>query len=122
MLCKGTVFLFFNELSCINVKQELYRMESAELSIVTLNLVVISMAYLSIYPKLAGNDLKKITLLDILLSGFALLVVGLTYWDSNYQFNLFTYNSNWFWFTLISYFTMEIPFVLWYIRKQKIKL
>jgi hypothetical protein len=97
-------------------------MESAELSIVTLNLVVISMAYLSIYPKLAGNDLKKITLLDILLSGFALLVVGLTYWDSNYQFNLFTYNSNWFWFTLISYFTMEIPFVLWYIRKQKIKL
>jgi len=97
-------------------------MESAELSIVTLNLVVISMAYLSIYPKLAGSDLKKITLLDTLLSGFALLVVGLTYWDSSYQFNLFTYNSNWFWFTLISYFTMEIPFVLWYIRKQKIKL
>lgn len=97
-------------------------MESAELSIIALNLVIISMAYLSIYPKLAGNDLKKITLLDILLSGFALLVVGLTYWKSSYEFNLLTYSSNWFWFTLTSYFIIEIPFILWYIRNQKMKL
>jgi hypothetical protein len=101
---------------------ELVRMESAELSVLALNFVIISMTYLSIYPKVAGDNLKKIAVLDILLSSFALLVVGLTYWGINYEFNLLTYRTNWFWFTLTSYLIIEIPFMLWYIKKYKINL
>ena len=97
-------------------------MESPELSILALNLIIVLVSYLSIYPKLAGNDLKKITFLDILSSGFALLVVGLNYWGSGHEFNILINNVNWFWFTLISYFLMEVPVMLWYFKKQNVKM
>ena len=97
-------------------------MESPELSILALNLIIVLVSYLSIYPKLAGDDLKKITFLDILSSGFALLVVGLNYWSSGHEFNILINNVNWFWFTLISYFVIEVPVMLWYFKKQNVKM
>ena len=96
-------------------------MGTPELSILVLNLIIIVVSYRSIYPKLAGDDIKKISLLDVLSSAFALLVVGLKYWDTSYDFNLFIYNTNWFWFTLLSYFLIEAPFIFWYIKKYHLK-
>ena len=97
-------------------------MDSPELAIILLNLIIVLVAYLSIYPKLAGNNFNKISFYDIFASGFALLVVGLNYWGSGYEFNLLISNTNWFWFTLIIYGLIEIPIMVWYFKKQKVKV
>lgn len=93
-------------------------MDSPELSIIFLNLVIVLVAYLSIYPKLAGNNFNKISFYDIFTTGFSLLVVGFNYWGSGYEFNLLVSNVNWFWFTLVTYGVIEIPVAIWYFKKQ----
>jgi hypothetical protein len=93
-----------------------------ELSILALNLIIILLAYLSIYPKLAGNSVNKIAFYDALTSGFALLVVGFNYWGSGYEFDLLIFDVNWFWFTIVTYFLIEIPIMVWYFKNQKVKL
>ena len=66
-------------------------MFSAELSIILLNLVIILVAYLSVYPKLAGSSFNKISFYDLFTSGFAFFVVGSQYWGSERLFNLIIY-------------------------------
>ena len=97
-------------------------MYSAELSILFLNLIIILLAYFSIYPKLAGNSFNRISFYDIFTSGFALCVVGFNYWESGHQFNLLFYPVNWFWFTLLTYAAIEIPIMLLYFKKYDVKL
>jgi len=97
-------------------------MDSPELSILLLNLIIILVAYLSIYPKVAGNSFNKISFYDCFASGFALLVVGLHYWGSGHEFNLLISSANWFWFTFLTYGAIEIPIMIWYFKKQKVKL
>jgi len=97
-------------------------MDSVELSIILLNLIIILVAYLSIYPKVAGSSFNKISFYDLFTSGFAFLVVGLNYWGSGHEFSLLITNTNWFWFTLVTYGAIEIPIAVWYFKKQKIKL
>jgi hypothetical protein len=97
-------------------------MFTPELMIILLNLVIVFVAYVSIYPKLAGDDMVKISMYDVLLSLFALLVVGMKFWGQGYEFNVLMGQVNWFWFTLISYFVLEVPFAIWYIKRTGIKL
>jgi hypothetical protein len=97
-------------------------MVSPELSVLLLNLTIILVAYLSIYPKLAGNSFNKISVYDLFTSGFSLLVVGLHYWGSGHAFNIIITDINWFWFTFLTYGVIEIPIMLWYFKKQKIKV
>ncbi len=97
-------------------------MNSPELSVLLLNLIIILVAYLSIYPKVAGNSFNKISFYDLFTSSFALLVVGLNYWDSGQEFSLLISTTNWFWFTFITYALIEIPIMLWYFKKQKVKV
>jgi len=95
-------------------------MTSYELAIVALNTVILLVAYLSVYPKLAGKDLNKVAFCDIFASGLALLIVGIKYWDSGQEFELafmqLNMQVNWFWFTFISYGVVEVPIALWYFR------
>lgn len=93
-----------------------------ELLVLGLNAVVVLVAYFSIYPKVAGSDFTKIAFYDFFCSGFALLVVGLSYWGSGIEFDLLLIKVNWFWFTLATYALIEIPICLWYIKKHKVKL
>ncbi|MBR7800515.1 hypothetical protein [Undibacterium fentianense] len=97
-------------------------MFSAELDIILLNLVLALVAYLSVYPALAGNDLNKIALYDLGTSGIALGIVGYHYWGSEVQFNILLADVNWFWFTLISYAAIEFPMMLWYFKKHGVKM
>lgn len=46
-------------------------MELPELSIILLNLAIVLIAYLSIYPKLAGNSFNKVSFYDIFTTGFS---------------------------------------------------
>jgi hypothetical protein len=97
-------------------------MDFPELQIIVLNLIIVLVAYLSIYPKLAGSNFNKISIYDVFTSGFSLLVVGLNYWGSGQEFNLLVTNTNWFWFTLITYLVIEIPVMIWYFKENKVKV
>jgi len=89
---------------------------SAELSIVLLNVVIIVIAYFSVYPKVAGKDTNKVALYDCIASGLAITIVASKYWGTDTYFEFLFMQLNWFWFTLISYTIIEIPVALWYFR------
>ena len=95
-------------------------MENSELAIIVLNLIIVLVAYLSVYPKLAGSSFNKISLYDVLASGLALGIVGLQFWGTGYEFNLLIIKVNWFWYTLVTYGVVEIPVMLWYFKKNKV--
>jgi len=95
-------------------------MENVELLIIFLNLAIISVAYFSVYPKIAGNNFNKISFYDIFSSGFAIGIVGFNYWGTGYEFNLLFTTVNWFWYTLVTYALIEIPIMLWYFKKNKV--
>ncbi len=90
---------------------------SAELSIVLLNVVIIMIAYFSVYPKIAGKDINKVALYDCIASGLAITIVASKYWGTDAYFEFLFMQLNWFWFTLISYSVIEIPLALWYFRE-----
>ncbi|HIO92767.1 MAG TPA: hypothetical protein EYG68_07985 [Leucothrix mucor] len=92
-------------------------MKDFEWIIIGLNLVVVLVAYLSIYPKLAGKDFNKISFYDLFVSGFVMVLVGAKYWGSDVEFNLLFGHVNWFWFTTVTYLFFEIPMMAWYFRK-----
>lgn len=91
---------------------------TAEFSIVLLNAVIIVIAYLWVYPKLAGKDINKVALYDCVASGLALIIVASKYWGTVTQFYFLSMQLNWFWFTMLSYGVIEIPIALWYFREQ----
>jgi len=93
-------------------------MITPELLVIFLNVSIVLVAYLSVYPKLAGNSFKKISFYDLFMSGLVLFVVGLKFGDSDYEFSLLIFNVNWFWYTLATYAAIEIPIMLWYFKKN----
>ncbi len=91
---------------------------SAEFSVILLNAVIILIAYVWVYPKLAGKNLNKVALLDCVTSGLALVIVANKYWGQGVEFNFLQFDVNWFWFTLITYCIIEIPIALWYFKTE----
>ena len=89
-----------------------------ELAIIILNFVIVLVAYFSVYPKLAGNNVNEIAIYDLIASGLALFIVGVKFWGSNYQFNLIVTDVNWFWFTLITYSVIELPFIFGVLKNK----
>jgi hypothetical protein len=93
-------------------------MMSAESSILLLNAAIIFIAYLSVYPKIAGKKINKVAALDCVASGLALMIVANKYWSSGIEFTFLFMQLNWFWYTLLSYSVIEIPIALWYFRDR----
>lgn len=97
-------------------------MQSPEQTVLLLNAIVIFMAYIIIYPRVAGNDFNKIAGHDVIASVVVLLTSASLYWNSGLAFNLLIANVNWFWFTFITFGLIEIPVLLWYIKRHHVKL
>ena len=92
----------------------------AELSIIAPVLVVVVGGYLSIYPKIAGNNFNKLSLCSLCCYAFVFVLVGLKHWGSGYEFSLLLFSTNWFWFTVIVYTAIEVPFSIWYYKKHDV--
>ena len=91
---------------------------SAESCILLLNAAIIFIAYISVYPKIAGKNINKVAALDCAASGLALMIVANKYWSSGIEFTFLFMQLNWFWYTLLSYSVIEIPIALWYCGKR----
>lgn len=95
-------------------------MDSPESLILTLNLTIILLAYLFIYPRTAGRNIRKLIYSDLMASIVALIVAGNLYGGSDETFRLLFLDLNWFGFTLITFLLLETPFSLWYWKRYNI--
>ena len=95
-------------------------MESPELAVILINLVIVLVAYLLVYPRFAGSNGAKISQNDVVASAVSLLVVGSVYWGSGQEFNTLVMTLNWFWFTVLTFIVIEIPVAIWYYRKHDV--
>ena len=90
----------------------------SELSIVIINLVALAIAYLYIYPKYAGNDVKRLAWLDIAVGGLLLLVLAPLNWDSPNDYTFFVFDTNWWSFAILSYALLELPLFFLYVKAR----
>jgi len=95
-------------------------MQNHELIIALVNFVIIAFAYLWLYPKIAGSDIHKLSKYDFLSSLVSLFIVSTLFYNSGIIFEIFGVQTNWFWFTLITFLTIEVPFALWYFKKYDV--
>ena len=95
---------------------------TAESLVLTINLIIAIIAYFVIHPRTAGADLHKLTVSDLGASMASLLVCGTLFWESGVEFSVWFTTLNWFWFALLSYFVIELPFALWYMKRYGLRL
>lgn len=90
--------------------------------ILLINLIVLWLGFKVLHPRMAGKNIKRLLINDLLASCCALLVAGSLYSGSGIRFSLIFIDLGWFGFTLITYSLMEIPFFKGYLRKHNIDL
>lgn len=90
----------------------------AELTILLLDAVLIVFCYQLLYPRQVGNSRLRLIMNDAVATVVALLVAGSVYAGSEQTFLLLVIEVNWFWFTLITYSVMELPFAMRYMRRH----
>lgn len=90
---------------------------SPELVVLLLNGVLLVVTYYWLYPRFVGGDIKRLFINDVLASATSLLIAGMLFYGKGIAFNALLFEANWFWFTILSYFVLEIPFSVLYCNK-----
>ena len=93
-----------------------------ELLIIGINLVIILRVYFLVYPWFAGSSLKRLAIYDVVATSFSLLISGYLFWDKEISFNAILFTTNWFWFSILTYGAIELPFFLRYMKKYSIEI
>ncbi|HEX7027164.1 MAG TPA: hypothetical protein VF268_07965 [Gammaproteobacteria bacterium] len=91
-----------------------------ELIVITVNAVLILLAYFVFYPRAVGSDGNKMAFYDAFITVLSLIIAGVLFWGSGQRFDMLILRVNWFWFALITYFLMELPLVWWYCKKYNV--
>ena len=81
-------------------------------------LVTLAASYLWIYPKYAGNDVKKMAWLDFALGFIPLGTSAILFWESDPTFRFIFFDTNWFFFTLLALTLLELPLFFWYLKAR----
>lgn len=89
-----------------------------ELIVIFVIIVTLAVGYLLVYPKVAGNDVRKMVWLDVALTLIPLIVSGALFWQSDPAFSLIFFDTNWFVFTLVTYIIIEIPVFILYLKAR----
>jgi hypothetical protein len=93
---------------------------SPEAIVFAIVLMVILIAYFFVYPRTAKSDAIKIALYDMGASSLSLIISGFFFWGKETDFSLYFVDVNWFIFTLTCYGLLEMPFMAWYFKKNKV--
>ena len=89
-----------------------------ELIVIFVIIVTLAIGYLLVYPKVAGNDVRKMAWLDVALTLVPFIVSAALFWQSDPSFSLIFFSTNWFFFTLIALTVIEIPVLALYLRAR----
>lgn len=81
-------------------------------------LATLGAAYFWIYPRFAGNDVRKMAWLDFALGFIPMGVSAILFWQSDPVFRLVFFDTNWFFFTLIALTLLELPLFFWYLKAR----
>jgi len=90
----------------------------SEISIVAVNLIALATAYLYIYPKYAGNDVKRLAWLDTAVGGVSLLVLAPFNWGSPSNYTFIAFDTSWWIFAILSYAILELPLFYLYVKAR----
>ncbi|SFR40230.1 hypothetical protein SAMN04488005_1467 [Yoonia tamlensis] len=93
-----------------------------ETQILALNLVILGVAYLGIYPSLQNKTMDRIMQIDLVLTALALIVSGALFWGTGVRFNLFFFQSNWAVFALVTSALIEVPLFAFFVKRHNIKI
>jgi hypothetical protein len=88
------------------------------LLVLMINIGLLVLAYSWIYPRYAGNNVSRMMLIDSGLTSLAVLAAGLLFWGRGLEFSLIGLPMNWFFFSFVTYFVIELPFFLWYVQRH----
>lgn len=91
-----------------------------ELLVIFYILATLAVAYLVIYPKFVGNNVKLMMWLDIPISGLPLGISAFLFWESDPVFNFFGLDLSWFFYTLIVMLIIELPIFLGYLKARNL--
>lgn len=89
-----------------------------EMLVVFFILATLAVAYFWIYPRFAGDDVKKMAWLDFALGFIPLGLSGVLFWQSNPTFRMVFFDTNWFFFTVIALVLLELPLFFWYVKAR----
>jgi hypothetical protein len=89
-----------------------------ELLVVFYLMATIAVAYLWFYPKFVGENVKLMIWLDVVVTSIPLGISAILFWQSDPVFRFFTFDLNWFFFTLIAMFLIEMPMFLLYLKAR----
>jgi len=92
----------------------------AELTIITIDLLILSFAYRWLFPRLEAFDLRSLSRYDIITSLTSIGIAGVLFYGTDVSFRLWGAEVDWFWFAFAWYLILEIPFALGYMRKYGI--
>lgn len=81
-------------------------------------LATLAASYFWIYPKFAGNDVKKMAWLDFALGFIPLGTSAILFWESDPTFRFIFFDTNWFFFTLLALTLLELPLFFWYLKAR----
>jgi hypothetical protein len=91
---------------------------SNELLVVFYILVTLAVAYLWFYPKVVGDNVKLMAWLDIVVSGIPIAISAVLFWVSDPVFKIFSWELNWFFFTLMALTVIELPIFWLYLQAR----
>jgi len=91
---------------------------SNELLVVFYILLTLAFAYLWFYPKVVGERVKLMAWMDVVVTGIPVAISALLFWESDPTLRLLIFDLNWFFFTLLAMFIIELPIFLLYLRAR----
>jgi len=91
-----------------------------ELLVVFYILATLALAYLWIYPKYIGNNIKLMAWVDAVVTSIPIVISAILFLTSDPTFQLFTFELNWFFFTLIVLVVLELPIFLLYLKARNL--
>lgn len=85
--------------------------------VLLINATVLLICYWVVLPRRAGADMSRIALHDFMATVVALFLSASLYASQGLTFALGPLQLSWFWYALLTYFAMELPLMLWYLRR-----
>jgi len=90
----------------------------AELTLITIDLLILSFAYGWLFPRLRAFDLRSLSRYDIITSLTAVGIAGMLFYGHDTSFRFLGLRADWFWFAFGWYLILEIPFAFAYMKKH----
>lgn len=95
---------------------------SPEFLLIIVNLIILIVTYFWVNPRFSKDNLHKLFINDLLAIVVSLVVSAKIFWGQGITFNLIFIDVNWFFYSIIVYSILEIPFLLKYLKKYKVKI